>query len=83
MSGIILTSLPSMLALTRGNAWLESSLRTPPSAARAFAAGDRLTAAVELSVPEKCEQDVVAVAELEGPGGARFSITGKRAGSEV
>ena len=48
MSGVTLTSLPSVLMLTRGKAWLETSLETPPSAARSFVAGDRVTAAVEI-----------------------------------
>jgi hypothetical protein len=47
MSGVTLTSLPSVLMVTRGKGWLQSSLVTPPSAARAFVAGDQVTAAVE------------------------------------
>ena len=48
MSGVTLTSAPSVLMITRGKAWLEQALPTPPTAARAFVAGDQITAAVEV-----------------------------------
>jgi VWFA-related protein len=51
LSGITLTSLPAMLSVTRGDGWLQPARGTPPSAARSFVAGDRLTAAVEVYVP--------------------------------
>jgi hypothetical protein len=48
MSGVTLTSVPSVLMITKGKAWLEQALPTPPTAARAFVAGDQITAAVEV-----------------------------------
>ena len=36
MSGVTLTSLPSVLMFTRGDDWLQPALGTPPSAARSF-----------------------------------------------
>ena len=43
MSGVTMTSLPSVLMLTRGEQWLQTTIETPPSAARSFVAGDELT----------------------------------------
>ena len=68
MSGVTLTSLPSVLMLTRGKAWLETSLETPPSAARSFVAGDRVTAAVEIYGPEHALTEGEVVAEIERVG---------------
>lgn len=68
MSGVTLTSLPSVLMLTRGKAWMESSLETPPSAARTFVAGDRVTAAVEIYAPEHARSEATVIAEVEVPG---------------
>ena len=48
MSGVTLTSVPSVLMITKGKPWLEQALPTPPTAARAFVAGDQITAAVEV-----------------------------------
>jgi len=70
MSGITMTSLPSVLMITDGNARLSATLKTPPSAARAFVAGDQITAAVEVYVPgSAAAADVVAW--VEGPDGSR------------
>lgn len=51
MSGVTLTSLVAVLMPTRGKAWLEQLVQTPPAASRVFVAGDRVTAAVELYSP--------------------------------
>ncbi|MEO8076981.1 MAG: VWA domain-containing protein [Acidobacteriota bacterium] len=68
LSGVTLTSLPSVLMPTRGRAWLETSLGLPPSAARTFVAGDQLTAAVEVYAPESGRAEADVVAELESSG---------------
>lgn len=64
MSGITLTSLPAVIMPTRGTAWLQKTLPTPPSAARTFVRGDRVTAAVELYSAETAERGVELVAEV-------------------
>ncbi len=51
LSGVLLTSLPSALMVTRGEARLASTLGTPPTAERRFVAGDRIVAAAEAYVP--------------------------------
>jgi hypothetical protein len=48
LSGIALTSLPSVLMVTRSDTSLPSKLETPPSAVRAYVRGDRVTAAAEV-----------------------------------
>ena len=48
VNGVTLTSVPSGLMITKGKPWLEQALPTPPTAARAFVAGDQMTAAVEV-----------------------------------
>ena len=48
MSGITLTSAPSVLMITKGKPWLDQALPTPPTAARTFVAGDQMVAAVEV-----------------------------------
>ena len=50
LSGVTLTSLPSVLMVTRGQSKLAAALGTPPTAARTFVAGDRIVAAVEAYV---------------------------------
>ena len=76
LSGVTLTSLPSVLMPTRGKAWLETSLGMPPSAARTFVAGDQITAAVEVYAPESARAGAVVVAELDIPGSASLRIAG-------
>lgn len=76
LSGVTLTSLPSVLMPTRGKAWLETSLGMPPSAARMFVAGDELTAAVEVYAPESARADAEVVAELDVPGSGSLRIAG-------
>lgn len=53
MSGVLITSLPSVLSVTEGQTQLAAALGTPPSAARTFVAGDQIRAAVELYVPAR------------------------------
>jgi hypothetical protein len=78
MSGVTLTSLPSVLMITRGPGWLESTLGTPPSAARSFVAGDQLTAGVEIYVPASATGDVDAQAFIEWPDGSTSSRVARR-----
>jgi hypothetical protein len=76
LSGVTLTSLPSVLMPTRGKVWLETSLGMPPSAARTFVAGDQITAAVEVYAPESARAGAVSVAELDIPGSGSLRIAG-------
>jgi len=48
LSGVTLTSVPSVLMITKGKPWLDQALPTPPTAARTFVAGDQIVAAVEV-----------------------------------
>jgi VWFA-related protein len=77
VSGVTMTSLPSVLMLTRGDTWLQTTIETPPSAARSFVAGDLITAAVEVYVPGATPGDVSIAAELESPGGSRTTTARK------
>jgi len=65
LSGVVLTSLPSALLVTRGQTRLASALGTPPTAARGFYAGDRIVAAVEAYVPASGEADRRVTADVE------------------
>jgi VWFA-related protein len=53
MSGVTITSVPSVLMVTKGKPWLEQALPTPPTAARAFVSGDQMVAAVAIYRPER------------------------------
>jgi hypothetical protein len=53
LSGVLLTSLPSVLMVTRGDARLASALGMPPTAERRFVAGDRIVAAAEAYGPSR------------------------------
>ena len=68
MSGVTISSLPSILMLTRGKSWLDASLTSPPSAARVFVQGDRLTAAVEVYPPQE-NSNVEMSADILGADG--------------
>ena len=70
LSGVTLTSLPSVLMLTRGDPWLQPALETPPSAARSFVAGDQIRAAVEVYVPEQASTDTEITASVDRPDGS-------------
>lgn len=66
ISGIVLSSLTSVVMITRGESGLKA-LRTPPSAARRFVAGDQMVAAVELFVPARELRVSAEVASDDGP----------------
>jgi VWFA-related protein len=89
LSGVVLTSLASAPMVTRGDARLASSLRTPPTAERSFVVGDRIVAAVEVYVPagavsangvtaevERIDGEVVLLRqETLPPGGGRSNMS--------
>jgi len=78
VSGVAITSLPSVLAITQGAARLSSALKTPPSAARTFVSGDQVTAAVEVYMPSSVTSiDVAAL--LEDARGGRTLVDRKTA----
>ncbi|MEO8075530.1 MAG: VWA domain-containing protein [Acidobacteriota bacterium] len=82
ISGVTLTSLPSVLMPTRGERWLAGSLDMPPSAAREFVRGDRVTAAFELYVPPGSRESVESSAELIGAaGGVARRLERRRSGT--
>ncbi len=78
MSGVTMTSLPSVLMFTRGDPWLQATLETPPSAARSFVAGDRISAGVEVYVPGLTPADVEIAARVEWPDGSRTAAVRRR-----
>jgi hypothetical protein len=69
MSGITLTSLPAVLMITRADAWHETTLKAPPSAARTFVSGDHLTASVQLTLPGSVHEALEATASIEAAAG--------------
>jgi len=69
LSGLALTSLPSALAVARGNARLAAALVTPPTADRRFVLGDRLQLAAEGYVPTVSAEGSSATFEVERVGG--------------
>ena len=64
VSSVTLTSLPSVLMVTRGDYRLAAALETPPTAARTFVAGDRIVAAAEV-YPSSSTADVTVQALVE------------------
>ncbi|MFN8093991.1 MAG: VWA domain-containing protein [Vicinamibacteria bacterium] len=68
LSGLSLTSLPSALAVTRGNARLAATLVTPPTAERRFVLGDRLQLAAEGYVPAATTTTTIVTFEVERDG---------------
>jgi hypothetical protein len=78
MSGVTLTSLPSVLFVTRGDGWLHDALVTPPSTARSFVLGDRITAAVEVYVPVALQSTAAVSARVDWPDGSRTPIGARR-----
>ena len=70
LSGVTLTSLTSVVMLTRGDAKTSDPLATPPSAARTFVAGDHLTARVDAYVPPTLPE-LELIAFVEWPDGSR------------
>jgi VWFA-related protein len=65
LSGVLLTSLPSVLAITRGETRLASALGTPPTVERRFVAGDQVVAAAEAYGPASGAGALLAIAEVE------------------
>ena len=78
MSGVTITSVPSMLMITRGKAWLDRALPTPPTAARRFVAGDQMVAAVEVYRPEKGASDGTLTARIERADGSPSGFNERR-----
>jgi len=70
LSAVTLTSLPAQLMSTRGKAWLESTLKSPPSAARVFVQGDQIVAALEVYVPKSAGEGAALLARVEGADGS-------------
>jgi VWFA-related protein len=79
MSGVTITSVPSVLMITRGKAWLDRALPTPPTAARRFVAGDQMVAAVEVYRPEKGAPDGTVTARIERADGSPAGSNERRA----
>ena len=69
LSGVTLTSLPSVLMVTKGEARLATVLETPPTAARTFVSGDRVLAGVEVYVPQSYAVPGQVIAEVTRLGG--------------
>jgi hypothetical protein len=70
LSGVTLTSLTSVVMLTRSDAKPADAPASPPSAARRFVAGDRLTATVDVYVPAPAQEQELT-AYVEWPDGSR------------
>jgi hypothetical protein len=81
LGGVTLTSLTAVLMETRGDK-PATLLETPPSAARTFVAGDRLTVAVEVYAPP-ARQALELVAQVLSPDGAGPPIRKKIAGAQT
>jgi VWFA-related protein len=73
VSGVTITSLPSVLAITQGIARLASALKTPPSTSRTFVSGDQMTVAVEVYEPSSIASAEVA-ALIEDTQGVRTPV---------
>jgi VWFA-related protein len=65
MSGVALTSLPAVLAITSGSKPPFSALTGPPTAAREFVAGDRITAVAQVYTTEPREDGLRVTARVE------------------
>lgn len=78
MSGVTLTSVPSVLMITKGKAWLEQALQTPPTAARSFVAGDQITAAVEIYRHGSPAAGATLVAQIDRRDGSPSGIEDRR-----
>jgi VWFA-related protein len=83
LSGIALTSLPSALPITRGEAKVPTKFETPPATSRTFVVGDRLTSAVEVYVPATSAGDVGVLAWIERIDGATGADTPLRTQQRV
>lgn len=69
LSAVTLTSMPAVLMVTRGDARLAQVLRTPPTVARTFVAGDRIVAAAEAYVPASVRGSTAVIAEVHATDG--------------
>jgi hypothetical protein len=78
MSGVTITSVPSVLMITRGKAWLDRALSTPPTAARRFVAGDQMVAAVEVYRPERGASDGTLTVRIERADGSPSGFNERR-----
>jgi hypothetical protein len=73
MSGVTITSLPSVLNVTQGGARLAVAVKMPPSASRTFVAGDQITVAVEVYPPASAPSADFE-AEIEDAQGQRRAL---------
>ena len=78
MSGVTLTSAPSVLMITKGKPWLEQALPTPPTAARRFVAGDEIVAAVEVYRQGSVPAGAALVARIDRSDGSPSGFTERR-----
>lgn len=65
MSGVALTSLPAVLAITSGNKPPFTALTGPPTAAREFVVGDRITAAAQVYMTDPRDGGLLVTARVE------------------
>lgn len=77
MSGVTITSMTSLLMITKGDGRPSAVVGTPPTAARIFVAGDQLAALVEVSGPAAMQQDMNLMAHVEWPDGTRSHVSRK------
>ena len=78
LSAVTITSVPSVLMITKGKAWLDRALPTPPTAARAFVIGDQLVAAVEVYRPERGAADATLRARIDKADGSASGVDERR-----
>ena len=78
MSGVTLTSVPSVLMITKGKPWLDQALPTPPTAARTFVAGDEMVAAVEVYRQGSAAADATLIARIDRRDGSPSGFNERR-----
>jgi hypothetical protein len=78
MSGVTLTSAPSVLMITKGKPWLDQALPTPPTAARTFVAGDQIVAAVEVYRQGSAAAAATLVARIDRRDGSPSGFEDRR-----
>jgi VWFA-related protein len=78
LSGVTLTSVPSVLMITKGKPWLERVLPTPPTATRTFVSGDEIVAAVEVYRAEKGTSDATLIARIDKADGSPSAFNERR-----
>jgi VWFA-related protein len=79
LSGITITSAPSVLMITKGRSWLERVLLTPPTAARTFVAGDQIVAGVEIYRAERDAADATLTVRVDHADGSSAGFAEHRA----